>query len=244
MKKDNRVIAYLFLIILGLLGIWILNPFQNDLVVKIRIHKNGEEIRNVFYLKDNKLKVVSESKTIVFKKEQMALLDRNHKIYWEGSLNDFDQNLAKYRSRFNNSDEKTKESKPSQEEICSIKITPDFISIAGYVSRKYELIKNKKVVEDVWIAENLKNYIRYNLDLNLYNDFMDELLQHSESPMHEHLDLFMDAVENGFPMKIRTYGEGSTTESEVLNLIKKNLDDSIFVVPNTYREVSFDQAMN
>jgi len=256
----NEKVSYLLLLCIFLLGIWLYISYNNDLIVQIRIHRDGAEMRNIFYLKDNQMKVVAENKTIIFQKGKMVLLNRKHKIYWMGKLEMFDQNLTNYRKQLvhilsiNKCEKKDKilqdfnaknsESKSYPIEDCRINITPDFETIAGYVTRKYQLVKNNSIVEEVWIAENFKNYIRYNLDLNLYNDFMDRLLQQSKSPMYENLELFMNVVKNGFPMKIRTYGEGNYTESEVISIFKKNLDDSIFAIPKIYNEVNFDQVMN
>ncbi|NOU61487.1 DUF4412 domain-containing protein [Marinifilum caeruleilacunae] len=125
-----------------------------------------------------------------------------------------------------------------------IKMTPNYNSIAGFVSRKYLVKQNNKVVEEIWVAENLKNYIHYDLNLDLYSDFMESLLQHTESKLYLHLESFMEVIENGFPMRIRMYGGEHVTETEVEQLIKKKLSKSLFEIGDGYKQVELSTLLH
>jgi hypothetical protein len=124
-----------------------------------------------------------------------------------------------------------------EEEVkCEIFKTPDFTAISGYASRKFEIIQAGKLVEEIWVSENLKEYVNYELNLELYQDFMRTYIHQSESKLYCHLSSFMEIVQNGFPMKIRMCQNDTITETRVETLIKKRLDDSVFLVPKNYEE--------
>lgn len=263
----SKSLLYTLIFLLGLTGILILFSRNDGLVVKMNINKNGNKFRNIYYLNKDKFKVVTENNSIIFSKNELCLLDTRKKEYWKGSIKEFNKCLLNSRLDSdiqvvarNNSFEKSLKKQDFRnvkniiEEISGkqngaqqqseIKITPNYSSIAGFASRKYLIKQNNRVVEEVWIAENLKNYINYDLNLDLYNDYMASLLQHTESKLYLHLESFMDLIENGFPMKITMYGENSVTETEVKQLIKKKLSDSMFEVGTGYEQVELSTLIN
>lgn len=254
-----------FLFCLG--AIVIFYSEDKGLVVKMKIHKNEKEFRNIYYLKKEKFKVVTESRSIIFSEGTISLLDTRKKEYWKGDLSDFNKimlnnfsNLEIHnyaRSNFftkslkkNNQEQVIKIVEAisgynsTNEQNTEILRTPNYSSIAGYVSRKYLIKQNNNVVEEVWIAENLKNYINYELNLDLYKDYMESLLYHTESKLYMHLELFMDVIKNGFPMRIKMYGGNTITVTEVENLSRKNLSDSMFEVSSEYKKVELLDLMN
>lgn len=263
----SKSLLYTLIFLLCLTGILILFSRNDGLIVKMNINKNGKKYRNIYYLNKDKFKVVTENNSIIFSKNKLCLLDTRKKEYWQGSIKEFNKCLMDSRldsdiqiiARNNHFEKSLKKQELRKvkniiEEISGkqngarqqseIKITPNYSSIAGFASRKYLIKQNNRVVEEVWIAENLKNYINYDLNLDLYNDYMASLLQHTESKLYLHLESFMDLIENGFPMKITMYGENSVTETEVKQLIKKKLSDSIFEVGTGYEKVELSTLIN
>lgn len=263
----SKSLLYTLIFLFCLIGIVIFFSRNDGLIVKMNINKNGTEFRNIYYLHNDKFKVVTENNSIIFSKDELSLLDTRKKKYWSGSIKEFNKCLLD--SRFgsdiqviakNNYFEKSLKKldlsnvkkileeisgkQNEQQPLSEIKRTPDYCSIAGFASRKYLIKQNNKIVEEVWIAENLKHYINYDLNLDLYNDYMASLLQHTESKLYLHLELFMDVIENGFPMKITMYGGNSITQTEVKQLIKKKLSDSIFEVGNGYEKVELGILIN
>ena len=263
----SKSLLYTLFFLFCLAGLVIFFSGNTGLVVKMKINKNGKEFRNVYYLKKEKFKVVTENNSIIFSEGELSFLDTRKKRYWKGSTKDF--NKAMLPSRLNSeiqfkaknnyfTKSLRKQNQKALKEIVEgiagspksgstepkIKITPNYNSIAGFVSRKYLIQQNDIVVEEVWIAENLKNYINYDLNLGLYNDFMESLLQHTESKLYLHLESFMEVVENGFPMRIIMYGSDSITQTEVEQLIKKKLSDSVFEVAEGYEQVDLSTLLN
>lgn len=233
----------------------------------MRINKNNKEFRNIYYLQKEKFKVVTENRSIIFSEGELSLLDTRKKLYWKGSIKAF--NKAMLNSRMSSDIQftaknnyfkkslKKKDHEALQKIVegisgrhkndignVEIKMTPNFNSIAGFVSRKYMIKQNNHVVEEIWVAENLKNYIHYDLNLDLYSDFMESLLQHTESKLYLHLESFMEVIENGFPMRIRMYGGEYVTETEVEQLIKKKLSDSVFEISKGYEQVDLSSLLN
>ena len=254
---NKKIVYTIFLSFCFIAALMFLSD-SNGLVVKMRTSKDNKQSRTVFYFKKNRLKIVTENKTILFSKNRISFLDHKKRTYWESSIKEFNKEVMKYRlSSENPYSEKShffyqnlaKKDKVSLKRIShgdvnrektknvksEIFLTPDFTSIAGYAARKYEIRQNDEIVEEVWIAENLKNYLKYDLNLDLYHDYMNSFLQHSESKLYYHLESFMEVVENGFPMKIIMYGKGPVTETLVENLIKRDLEDSAFLIPEDYQ---------
>ncbi|MDQ2177471.1 DUF4412 domain-containing protein [Marinifilum sp. D714] len=263
----NKLLLYTLLFLFCLIGVVIFFSRNDGLIVKMNINKNGTEFRNIYYLNKDKFKVVTENNSIIFSKGELSFLDTRKKRYWRGSIKEFNKCLLDFKLNSdihliarNNYFEKslTKQElrnvkkiieeisgkQNEQQTLREIKKTPNYSSIAGFASRKYLIKQNNKIVEEVWIAENLKNYINYDLNLDLYNDYMASLLQHTESKLYLHLESFMDLIENGFPMKIIMYGGNSITETEVKQLIKKKLSDSIFEVDKRYEKVELSILIN
>lgn len=263
----SKSLLYTLFFLFCLVGLIFLFSGNNGLVVKMRINKDGREFRNIYYLKKEKFKVVTENKSLIFSEGSLSLLDTRKKLYWSGSITDFNRTMfnsclsseIQYTARNNYfrkslSRKNQIEFRKIIEEISGrpnekvnkteVKITPNYNSIAGFVSRKYLIKQNDKVVEEVWVAENLKNYINYDLNLDLYSDFMESLLQHTESKLYRHLESFMEIIENGFPMRIKMYGGNTVTHTEVEQLIKRDLSDSMFKVGKGYEKVELSTLLN
>lgn len=262
----NRTITYLLFLLFSLLMLWIFIPTSEGLVVKMRISKGGIVSRNIFYIQRDQLKIVTERKSLIFSKDQLYLFDNNTKTFWKGSAHEFNNGVflnglnenSPYLKRSelfykNQSVEEqlffkkvlatNKELENEEDVECEISKTPNFASVAGYASRKFEIRKAGKIVEEVWVADNLKSYLNCELNLELYHDFMRSYLNHSESHLYNYLGSFMELVKKGFPMKIKMYQDSLITETSVENLIKTKIKDSIFNIPAGYTESPLKEVL-
>lgn len=262
----KKTITYLLFLIFSLLILWVFIPASEGLVVKMRISKDGIVSRNVFYIQKNQLKIVTENKSLIFSRDQLCLLDNNKKEYWKGTVKEFSRGMllnglsegSPYFSRselfYQNLSEEDKFNfkriinanigmEIEEDAKCEITQTPDFISIAGYASRKFEIRQAGNIVEEVWISDNLKSYLNNELNLELYHDFMRSYLNHSESKLYNHLGSFMELVKKGFPMKIKMYQDSSVTETSVENLIKRKIKDFIFDIPEGYNKSTLKEVL-
>lgn len=59
---------------------------------------------------------------------------------------------------------------------------------------------------------------------------MESLLYHNDSKLYNHFKFFMKIIENDFPIEIIMYGDGMSTKTKVETLIKKKIDDSVFII--------------
>lgn len=253
----NKSVLYTVFSIFCLLIFWFLFSEPSGLIVKIRVNKNCREYSNVYYLKKDKFKVVTGNRVIIFSEGNLCFADIKKKKYWKGSRNDFNQSLFEirlfssskymlmnkdYQKQLNTKQEKTLErdgqeifsEKINESKDVEIQESPNYKSIAGYACRKFLIVQDNIVVEEVWIAGNLKNYLNYDLNLDLYRDYMESLLQHNDSKLYDHMESFMKIVENGFPMEIIMFGDETPTKTKVENLIKKKIDDSVFTIPDDF----------
>ncbi len=263
----KKTIGYILFLMGFLLLLWGVSPTSDGLVVEMRISKNGEVSRKVFYIQKDKLKIVNENKSLIFFEDQLCLFDNKKKIFWEGNMKEFNKGLLMYRMRtgspyssrsqffYQNLSEKDKHfftgvineisGKKTEEALkCEIFKTPNFTSIAGYASRKFEIRQAGEIVEEIWISDNLKNYLNYELDLDIYHDFIQSYLHHSESKLYHHLESFMEIVKNGLPMKIKMYQGESFTETTVENLIRKRIKNSVFILPEGFEKCNLKEVLN
>ncbi|WP_372751109.1 DUF4412 domain-containing protein [Labilibaculum sp.] len=262
----RKSLQHLLYAIVFVLIIFLVLPASDGLVVEIRISKNENQSRNVFYFQKDKLKIVTEDISLIFLEDQLCILDNEQKIFWKGKSKEFDKALILHRLGANSiysakssifqqdlpekykyhPKNKSATIVGKEDEIIEAKIykTPDFISIAGYASRRFEIKEDDELVEEVWISDNLKHYVNYELNLELYQDFMRSYFLHSESKLYYHLGSFMEIVKNGFPMKINMYRNGVITETRVENLIKKRNKDSVFMIPEDFKECNLKDVLN
>lgn len=262
----KKTITYFLFLIFSLLILWVFISASEGLVVKMRISKDGIVSRSIFYIQKNQLKIVTENKSLIFSQYQLYLLDNNKKTYWKGTVKEFNKSLfmsglgesSPYFSRsklfYQNLSEEDKLifkrvlnaniGMENEEDVkCEISQTPDFTSIAGYASRKFEIRQAGNIVEEVWISDNLKSYLNNELNLELYHDFMRSYLNHSESKLYNHLGSFMELVKKGFPMKIKMYQNSIVTETSVENLIKRKIKDSVFYLPEGYNQTTLKEVL-
>ena len=263
----KKTIIYLLCLIFTLLILWVFIPASEGLVVRMRTIKNGVVSRNIFYIQKDRLKIVAENKSMMFFKGQLCILDNKNKTYWRGDVKEFNKQLvlnglierSPYFSRselfYESLSKKDKfflknilsentESLIDKEAKCELIKTPDFNSIAGYASRKFEIREAGKLVEEIWISDYLKSYLDRELNLELYHDFMRSYLHHSEYEFYNHLQLFMELVKNGFPMKITMYQDNCVTETTVEYLIKKKIKDSVFIIPEGFSKSKLKEVLD
>ncbi|WP_421918182.1 DUF4412 domain-containing protein [Marinifilum sp.] len=263
----SRSLLYTIFFFFCLVGLIFFFSGNNGLIVKMRIIKNEREYRNIYYLQKERFKVVTENRSLIFSEGEVSLLNTRNKTYWKGSIKTFNKAMLnsslnpyiqlKTKNNYFKKSLQEKDRKALQKIVEStsgkqnsdvlkaeIKMTPDYNSIAGFVSRKYLVKQNNRVVEEIWVAENLKKYIHYDLNLDLYNDFMESLLQHTDSRLYLHLESFMGIIKNGFPMRIRMYGGKHVTETEVEQLIKKKFHNSVFELGKGYKRVELSSLLN
>jgi len=263
----KKTITYLLFLIFILLILWVFIPVSEGLVVKMRTSKNGIVSRSIFYIQKNQLKIVTDNKSLIFSHDQLCLLDNSYKTYWKGTVKEFGEKLlllrnlsegSPYFSRselfYQNLSEEDKLTfkrilnanigmEIEENDNCEISKTPNFTPIAGYASRKYEIRQAGIIVEEIWISDNLKSYLNNELNIELYHDFMRSYLNHSESKLYNHLGSFMELVKKGFPMKIKMYQDGLVTETFVENLIKRDIKNSIFYIPEGYNKSTLEEVL-
>lgn len=262
----KKTFIYFFCFICVILFLWFFVPVSKGLVVRMSTLKNGIVSRNVFYIQKNRLKIVSENKSMMFFKDQLCILDNKKKTYWRGDVKEFNRQLVLnglvekspyfsrsdlfYQSLSENDRQlidkllvENRGGSVGEKKKCELIKTPDFNSIAGYISRKFEIREMGKLVEEIWISDNLKKYLNNELNFELYHDFMRSYLHHSESKLYNHLESFMELVKNGFPMKIKMYQDHGVIETTVENLIKKKIKNSAFIIPEGFSKSNLKEVL-
>ena len=256
-----KIIIAIFILFL----LWLIVPISRDLIVQVRIEKKDRTIENIYYFRKNKLKIVTNERVILLEEDSLHIINHKQKSYWKGSNSDYNRNISKLKFRKKSSnhlkkiafhkkiknqneivlnvEQKKKNQRTVLKEKCLVNPTPDYVSIAGYASRRYEMKYANQIVQEVWIAENLKHYLNYELNLDLYDDFTDRLVMQYQSKNFQHIESTMEIIRNGFPMRIVSYKDSTKIISEVKNLIRTNLKDEDFIVPSQYQMVELEKII-
>lgn len=162
------------------------------------------------------------------KSGRLSIVHTAKKIYWQGTVNEFCTALKQMIPREGANPTKPKVSiKQSGRE-----------TIAGYKTKKYKVMTNGTLYEDIWVAENKALTQEMNA-LEQYGKALSECY-----PMQS-MDIMVDrdpgyqrVVAKGYIMKEVTYESGMPVDSdEVASLKQKNIPVSEFDVPAGFRRV-------
>jgi len=233
---------------------------------------NGNQTRNLIYIKDENMKIVAEDKTFLYNSDSkiMSFINPKNETYWSGKIEKFTQTVTKLKMRTEysflindvsflrnlNALNKTHfddiiNRKSGKSHLIpdysifnnfNIKSTPNFTSVGGYAVRKYEITNSGKLLEEIWIAENLLSHLDW--DLEDFKEFMDAYFFQSGISPYFNLNAYMEARKNGLPMKVIVYGNNQKWEATMEHVARQKLNDKVFSIPKSFEQQSLNKMMN
>ncbi len=190
--------------------------------------------------------------------------DPDKKIYWEGTIDDYDKDMAvllrdqfmKKISDYSPS-EKADAMKSFDRMLKQLQLPDSTVilhdrlwiqvtqtregkEIAGYKTRVYTVYVNQVPVEDDWIAPKLE-LLRLPL-LERYYDIFNRITKYYEQGFHYRSHpryIYMQT--RGYPMKVKEYGYGYEVITEVSKAKQRNLSASVFKLPGHPRKVTLKE---
>ena len=218
------------------------------------------------------MKIVAEDKTFLYNtdSEIMSFINPKDESYWSGKIENFTQAVTKLKMRteysfliddvsflrnlktlnkthFNEIISRNSEKNSLIPDYCifnnfNIKSTPNFTSVGGYAVRKYEISNYGKLLEEIWIAENLLTHLSCNMED--FKEFLDACFFQSGILPFFNLNAYMEAIKNGLPMKVIVYKNNQKWETTMEHVARKKLDDKVFSIPKNLERQSLEKIMN
>lgn len=268
----NRKLLYIStVIVLILLTIKIFSD-NKSWVIKLYMIHGENQTRNLIYIKGENMKIISEDKTYLYNSDSkiMSFINPKTKSYWSGKIEKFTQAVTKLKMRTEYSflindvsflrnlntlnkthfdkiiNRKSRKSSLIPDynifNNFNIKSTPNFTSVGGYAVRKYEITNSGKLLEEIWIAENLLTHIGWNMED--FKEFLDAYFFQSGISPFFNLNAYMEARKNGLPMKVIVHNNNQKREVTMEHVARKKLDNKVFSIPKDFERQSLEKMMN
>jgi hypothetical protein len=259
MKKVIIAVAGFFLLSPLVSGGWVIKEQSRFTDTKTR------QKRKV-YAQDYQIRLDEESLTtfINLNTGVIRFYDPDKKIYWEGTIDDYDHEMAGVmRERFL---EKISDYSASQKAeamksfdrmlqqlqlpdstvilhdqlLIQVTQTREGKEVAGYPTRVYTVYVNQIPVEDDWIAPDLE-LLRLPM-LERYYEIFNRITKYYEQGFHYRSHpryIYMQT--RGYPVKVKEYGYGYEVITEVKKARERKLSDSVFKLPGHPQKVTLKE---
>ena len=233
--------------------------------IRYEINDSSKKDKGVLLIQNNKMLFKDTTNNVStlfdFDKDQMIVLDHNQRTYtvidpreFVKAVEDYTKKMEEYRKKHLENlppeqrelvekmiEEKEAESglMKNQKIVINVKDTEQTEKIAGYNSRKYDVLYNENLNEEIWLTKDLD--IQKELDINKMSNLMTEfkkvnkrLGENTVTNEEAFINLFKDG---GFPMKTIDHSFGETVfVEEVVKVSQKDIPSSEFDLPSGYEE--------
>ena len=257
MKEKGLFLAFITLFLAS-------QAFAGWVVEEVSSYGEEQKSTDINYLQQNKVKSVGSTTTIAdLEKGIFYFIVPEREIYWSGTPEEFrklmeegkkmmeEQQLKSmtpeqretYKQYMKQREEEAKTVPPPQK--VEVKKTSKKAKIADYSSIKYEVWVDGKLKEELWVCADIMP--QDEIDVKKLNQFFKTMIEpdkdegsYESSPEYEKIATYM---EQGYKLKNITYDEYGMEESvsEITKIEKKNISDSEFVVPKTYKKLSDEE---
>ena len=227
--------------------------------------ENSEGERQTRHIQNNRMKFTAPDHLIIFDldKKMVSFANPNEKSYWMGTPAEFaaqakkglenidkiidrqlsavppGQRAAFKRSLIQQIKKQTGGPRPKVE----IKPSDRSAKIAGHKVRKYDILFDGLLRQELWIAQDIRFGREFDVRQfgKMMRVFHSGLGQHSDES-----ELWSPRVTKlllkGWPLRTTDYDEdGSPEKTEVLKVEKSDLPDSAFELPGNYRRMSVSE---
>ena len=240
-------------------------------VVKFYVDSGEKQSRTLIYIMGHNMKIVTKDRTYLYNSETKKIycVNPSEKIYWSGEIKDFSQATIKIKMQTENDfiindvsflrNMNSLDRKHIEEMInrrtgknplipdysifnhFNIRSTPNFTSVGDYAVRKYEVLNSGKVVEEIWIAENILLHMGWNM--NDFKDFLEAFFFHSGIAPYFNLDSYMKVRKNGLPMKVIIFHDNEKWTITMDHASKKKLSEESFSIPENFKSKPIDSLL-
>lgn len=267
----KRVIYISIVIILLLLAVKY-TAEDKSWVIKFYVDNGVNQSRTLIYIKKNNMKIVTKDKTYLYNSvsKSISFINQKGKNYWSGNVSDFRKAVTKMKIQtdddfllndvsflrnLNSVDKKHFQEMmnrrtgknpliPNYSIFNNFNIisTPNFTSVGEYAVRKYEVRSSGKLLEEIWIAENLLSHMGWNMVD--FKDFLEVYFFHSGVAPFFNLNSYMKVRKNGLPLKVIIFNGQEKTIITMDHASKTRLNDDTFSIPKNYNLTNIDEILS
>ena len=218
------------------------------------------ESKYIFYIQDQKLKLVEDDLETIFDvgKNAITFIIPSKSIYWEGQVDVYN---ASYREILNKYFEDQLKDTP-KEKVEMARATYEYYlanlkdstrmsqtgldmlimntgkktQIAGYEAIMYGLYVNKDLRKEIWISKEIN--MNPEIDMVKYNVMLNEIGMGMMNDLNSRAsDAYAQLLKSGFLMKTVEFGYDLSFTTEVYKIKEKKLNRKIFTPPAKYKKV-------
>ena len=232
--------------------------------VRYELNDSGKKDKGVLLIQNNKMLFKDTTNNVStlfdFDRDRMVVLDHNRKTYTVIDPKVFVKEVEAYTKKMEELRKKHLENLPPEQRemveklikereaknnpgnkpfVISIKDREKTEKIAGYPSKKYDVMYNENLNEEIWLTKDLG--IQKELDINKMSNLMSEFKKVNKrlgDNTVKNEEAFINLFRNGgFPMKTidHSFGESVYVE-EVVDVNQKDIPSSEFDLPTGYEE--------
>ncbi len=266
----KRIIYISTILILLLLAIKYATD-NKSWVIKFYVDNGGNQSRTLIYIKGGNMKLVTKDKTYLYNSDSktISFINQKDNNYWSGNVSDFRKAVTKIKIQTDddfllndisflrnlNSVDKVHFQEMMNRRTgknplipdysifnnFNIVSTPNFTSIGEYAVRKYEVRSSEKLLEEIWIAENLVSHMGWNMDD--FKDFLEVFFFHSGVAPFFNLNSYMKVRKNGLPLKVIIFTGQEKTIITMDHASKTKLKDDAFSIPENFTLTTADEIL-
>jgi hypothetical protein len=257
------------LILLLLVGKYLTD--DKSWIIKFYVNQGENQSRTLIYVKGNNMKLVAKDKTYLYNSvsKTISFLNQKNKKYWSGNVSDFRKAVTKMKIQtdddfllndisflrnLNSIDMKNFQEMMNRRtghnplipdysifNNFNIISTPNFTSVGEYAVRKYEVRSSEKLLEEIWIAENLVSHMGW--DMADFKDFLEVFFFHSGVAPYFNLNSYMKVRKNGLPLKSIIFTGKVKTIITMDHASKAKLNEDDFSIPENFNLTSVDETL-
>lgn len=240
-------------------------------IIKFYVDNGESQSRTLIYIKGDNMKIVTKDRTYLYNSgsKTISFLNQQERTFWSGEMKHFKNAITEHKMQngddflindvallrnLNSIDKKLFEEMITRRigkdplipdysifNNFNIKSTPNFSSINDYAVRKYEVIIEGKVIEEIWIAENILSHMGWNMDN--FKGFIETFFLHSGIAPYFNLNSYMKVRKNGLPMKIVIFHEKTKTLITMDHAAKTKLTKESFSIPDNFKLTPINQML-
>ncbi len=259
MRRVIIIAVSLFLFSPVVMGGWVIKE-------QSRFTDTGKRQKRKVFAQDYNIRLDEESMTTFINLNTgiIRFYDPDKKIYWEGTIDDYDKDMADLlRDQFlkkisdYSSSQKEEAMKSFNRMLKQLQLPDSTVilhdrlwiqvtqtregkDVAGFPTRVYTVYVNQIPVEDDWIAPDLE-LLRLPL-LERYYEIFNRITKYYEQGFHYRSHpryIYMQT--RGYPVKVKEYGYGYEVITEVQKAKRRNLSASVFRLPGHPRKVTLKE---
>lgn len=260
MKPTKYIIILVF-------SIFIINSAKAGWVISETSSDNyGNKQFQTTFIQNNLIRFETQTSVAIIdlNTSQITLIFGYHKLYWQGTIEEFRQGTIEVLDKKLNDILATAE--PEQKEVAreliqqvksefnnkqkladslnlkvQIKETGKLDSISGFNSKEYKIIANDKLVETIWVSTDISPYEEISLQKMI--SFTKQLNPNNNNLNIEGSEEYLALIKNGLAMKSIKAMDDITTTTVVTNAIETKINNEIFLAPAEYRKAELLEIM-